>query len=116
MLRRKMETVQAMLGSGFALDGITSDDGTLDVRMTQGETRVTVRFDRDEVRALWPVLFPPVEPDGGRGPRSDAGPVHAGFGPPGSAAAEALMVPMPYGLQEVSEFLRRDARDRSDGG
>lgn len=129
-MQDKLDRIDALLQAGFDLHAVESDQGTLDVRLRQGPVGVTVRFDRDEVRRLWPRLFPPTGPDA-------PAPVHPLFDRPDAAAPDALadraapvaaalvhpalagtaaspLVPRPYGLDEVAEFLRRDARAATD--
>lgn len=82
-MRTKLDEIESLLESGFEIESVSSDE-TLDVELTSGETRITIRFDRDEVAEIWPRLFG----DGAVPPRRRV----------------AVGVPRPYGLDDVIGF------------
>lgn len=92
-MQPKLDKMQTLLDSGFEIDEITSDD-TLDIALASGETRITIRFDRDEVAELWPRLF------------GDEVPVRP------RRVLAATPQPTPYGLADVVHLWKRDEHAR----
>lgn len=89
MLHAKFDKLERLLDAGLTLDSITSD-GTLDITLSSGEMRITLRFDRDEVAEIWPRLF------------GDEVPLTRRHVVAGTAT------PTPYGLEEVLHLWERD--------
>lgn len=94
MVHAKLDKLETLRDAGFTVDSITSD-GTLDVTLSSDEMQITIRFDRDEVAAIWPRLFGDDVPL--TRARVVAGPIR----------------PTPYGLEDVVSLWARDEADRS---